>query len=64
MLLIWFANFDAAQAYGICTKRGLTKERVFLLGRMGNLREALGLIINELKDVQEVLFLPFFSFQK
>lgn len=29
-----------------------------MLGRMGNVKEALGLIINELKDVQEVKLFP------
>jgi hypothetical protein len=42
------------QAYDVCTKRGLTRERVFILGRMGNTREALALIINELKDIEQV----------
>lgn len=42
------------QAYEVCTKRGLTRERVFILGRMGNSRDALALIINELKDIQQV----------
>ena len=51
-------GFDSSlcslQAYDVCTKRGLTRERVFILGRMGNSREALALIINELKDIQQV----------
>ncbi len=42
------------QAYEVCTKRGLTKERVFILGRMGNSRKALALIVNELQDMQQV----------
>ncbi len=42
------------QAYDVCTKRGLTRERVFILGRMGNSREALALIVNKLQDMQQV----------
>lgn len=53
-----FAVNMSVQAYDICTKRGLTRERVFLLGRMGNVKEALGLIINELQDMEEVKFSP------
>ncbi|CAM6096608.1 unnamed protein product [Calypogeia fissa] len=48
-------HFNLDKAYDVCSKRGLTREGVFLLGRMGNVKEALGLIINELKDVQEAV---------
>ncbi|XP_024396785.1 vacuolar protein sorting-associated protein 41 homolog [Physcomitrium patens] len=47
--------YSLDKAYEVCTKRGLTRERVFILGRMGNSREALGLIINELKDIQQAV---------
>jgi hypothetical protein len=42
------------QAYDVCARRSLTRERVFILGRMGNAREALSLIITQLKDMEEV----------
>ncbi|KAL2623253.1 hypothetical protein R1flu_003458 [Riccia fluitans] len=48
-------HFNLDKAYEICTKRGLTRERVFLLGRMGNVKEALGLIINKLQDMEEAI---------
>ncbi|KAL3690864.1 hypothetical protein R1sor_004515 [Riccia sorocarpa] len=46
-------NLD--KAYEICKKRGLTRERVFLLGRMGNTKEALSLIIHKLQDMEEAI---------
>lgn len=51
----------ALQAYEVCTKRGLTRERVFILGRMGNSRDALALIINELKDIEQVSKVNYFA---
>ncbi|BBN13096.1 vacuolar protein sorting-associated protein 41 [Marchantia polymorpha subsp. ruderalis] len=48
-------HFNLDKAYEICAKRGLTRERVFLLGRMGNVKEALGLIINTLQDMEEAI---------
>jgi hypothetical protein len=47
-------HYTLDKAYEVCTKRGLTKERVFILGRMGNSRKALALIVNELQDMQQV----------
>lgn len=50
----------ASQAYGLeaaaqlCEARGLVPEQVFVLGRMGNAREALGLIISRLADIPQV----------
>lgn len=43
------------QAYEICVKRDLLKEQVFILGRMGNSKQALAVIINELGDIKEVI---------
>ncbi|XP_066257925.1 vacuolar protein sorting-associated protein 41 homolog [Euwallacea similis] len=40
------------EALDICQKKKYYPEMVFLLGRMGNTKEALDLIINELKDMQ------------
>ncbi|GBG66483.1 hypothetical protein CBR_g63066 [Chara braunii] len=47
-------HYDLGKAYDACRKRGLTKEMVFILGRMGNARQALWLIIDELHDVEQV----------
>lgn len=38
----------------MCKERDFVPEMVFLLGRMGNSKEALMLIINRLGDVQRV----------
>lgn len=46
-----------SQAHEICVRRGLLKEQVFILGRMGNARQALTVIINKLGDIEEVLTL-------
>ena len=45
------------QAHEICVRRGLFKEQVFILGRMGNAKQALTVIINKLGDIEEVLTL-------
>lgn len=45
----------ALQAYEICTGRDLLMEQVFILGRMGNTKQALSVIINKLGDIKEVL---------
>ena len=42
------------QAYEICIKRDLLREQVFILGRMGNSKQALAVIINKLGDIEEV----------
>ena len=46
--------YPLEKAYATCKARGLTREVVFILGRMGNAREALGLIIEELHDMDQV----------
>lgn len=42
------------QAYNVCKERDLVTEMVFLLGRMGNNKQALTLIIERLGDVSRV----------
>jgi hypothetical protein len=42
------------KAHEVCRKKQLWREVVFLLGRMGNTNEALTLLIEKLKDVNEV----------
>lgn len=41
-------------ALRVCEECGLLREQVYLLGRMGNSRKALGLIINKLENVDMV----------
>lgn len=43
------------QAYEIFAQKERVREQVFVLGRMGNAKEALSTIINKLEDMQEVL---------
>ena len=51
----------SSQAYGLeaaaelCEQRGLVREQVFVLGRMGSARQALELIISKLGDIPQVL---------
>lgn len=46
---------NICQAYETCVKKDLLKEQVFILGRMGNAKQALAVIINRLGDIEEVL---------
>ena len=48
------SQYNLEQAYKICTERDLVPEMVFLLGRMGNNKQALYLIIDRLGDVTRV----------
>lgn len=50
--------YFSVQAYNICTERDLVPEMVFLLGRMGNNKKALYLIIDRLGDVSRVRDMP------
>ncbi|CAG9772738.1 unnamed protein product [Ceutorhynchus assimilis] len=45
-------HYPIQEALDICKKKKYFPERVFLLGRMGDTKKALDLIINELKDIQ------------
>lgn len=47
--------YPLQQALEQCKQRNFIKEMVFLLGRMGNTKEALGLITEELKDVEQAI---------
>jgi hypothetical protein len=55
MSLIAMLMSFSTQAYHICEKRDLVPEMVFILGRMGNNKKALMLIINRLGDVQRAI---------
>ncbi len=54
----------SSQAYGLeaaaelCEHRGLVREQVFVLGRMGNARQALELIISKLADIPQACYHP------
>ena len=47
-------QYPLDQAYEICKARGMIKEMVYILSRMGNTHEALQLIIKELADIPQV----------
>jgi len=48
-------NYRLESALDVARKHKLTKAHVFILGRMGNNREALRLIMEELRDVKEAI---------
>lgn len=52
-------NLTPSKAYNICKGKDLVPEMVFLLGKMGNNKEALNLIIERLGDVHRVRIPPF-----
>lgn len=47
--------YPLEKAYKVCEGRGLVPEMVFILGRMGNNKQALTLIIEKLKDVKQAI---------
>ncbi|KAI0053795.1 vacuolar assembling protein VPS41 [Auriscalpium vulgare] len=47
--------YSLEEAYDVCTERDLVPEMVFLLGRMGNNKKALYLIIDRLGDVNRAI---------
>ncbi|KAH1220626.1 Vacuolar protein sorting-associated protein 41 [Glycine max] len=48
-------HYTLEKAYEICIKRDLLREQVFILGRMGNSKQALAVIINKLGDIEEAV---------
>ncbi|OAY38116.1 vacuolar protein sorting-associated protein 41 homolog [Manihot esculenta] len=48
-------HYTLEKAYDICVKRDLLREQVFILGRMGNSKKALAIIINKLGDIEEAV---------
>ncbi|XP_042511507.1 vacuolar protein sorting-associated protein 41 homolog isoform X2 [Macadamia integrifolia] len=48
-------HYTLEKAYDICVKRDLLREQVFILGRMGNSKQALAVIINKLEDIEEAI---------
>ena len=47
-------HYPLEAALSICERRGMVKEQVYILGRMGNSRQALHLIIDKLGDIPQV----------
>ena len=47
-------NYDITKAYELCEKRDFVPEMVYLLGKMGNNKKALYLVIERLGDVEKV----------
>nr|XP_019538216.2 vacuolar protein sorting-associated protein 41 homolog [Aedes albopictus] len=45
-------NYPIQEAFDICKQKLFYPEMVYLLGRMGNTREALSIIIHKLEDIQ------------
>ncbi|KAE8691820.1 Vacuolar protein sorting-associated protein 41-like protein [Hibiscus syriacus] len=48
-------HYTLEKAYEICARKDLLREQVFILGRMGNSKQALAVIINELGDIEEAV---------
>ncbi|KAK4408440.1 Vacuolar protein sorting-associated protein 41 [Sesamum angolense] len=48
-------HYTLEKAHEICVKRDLLREQVFILGRMGNAKQALAVIINNLGDIEEAI---------
>lgn len=48
-------HYTLEKAYNICVTKELIKEQVFILGRMGNSKKALAVIINNLGDIEEAV---------
>lgn len=48
------AHYSMEKALQLCESRKLIREQVYLLGRMGNNRQALMIIVEQLNDVQLV----------
>eukprot|EP00210_Caulerpa_lentillifera_P006342 g6058.t1 len=48
-------QYPLDQAYEICKERGMIKEMVYILSRMGNTHGALQLIISELADIPQAI---------
>jgi len=51
--LITSQSYGLEAAHHLCKSRGLVREQVFVLGRMGNAHEALHLIIQHLADIPQ-----------
>lgn len=61
--LVSSQSYPLEEAHELCKRKGLVREQVFVLGRMGNAREALDLIISRLADVPQVIFAPMHDYR-
>ena len=52
--LISSQSYGLEAAHELCKRKGLIREQVFVLGRMGNAHEALHLIVQHLADIPQV----------
>ncbi|KAL8140404.1 hypothetical protein V2J09_006425, partial [Rumex salicifolius] len=48
-------HYTLEKAYEICLEKDLLREQVFVLGRMGNAKQALAVMINDLGDMEEAI---------
>ncbi|KVH90729.1 hypothetical protein Ccrd_007262 [Cynara cardunculus var. scolymus] len=48
-------HYMLEKAYEVCVKRDLLSEQVFILGRMGNTKQALAVIIDKQGDIEEAV---------
>ncbi|KAI0529161.1 hypothetical protein KFK09_001708 [Dendrobium nobile] len=48
-------HYKLDKAYDVCVKKGLLREQVFILGRMGNAKRALAVMIDKLEDIEEAV---------
>lgn len=48
-------HYKLDKAYEVCLRKNLLHEQVFILGRMGNPRQALDVIVNKLEDIEEAM---------
>ena len=52
--LVSSQSYGLEAAHELCKARGMIREQVFVLGRMGNAQEALHLIVQQLADIPQV----------
>ncbi|KAL0927682.1 hypothetical protein M5K25_001880 [Dendrobium thyrsiflorum] len=48
-------HYKLDKAYDVCVRKGLLREQVFILGRMGNAKRALAVMIDKLEDIEEAV---------
>ncbi|PKA65181.1 Vacuolar protein sorting-associated protein 41 like [Apostasia shenzhenica] len=48
-------HYKLDKAYDVCVRKGLLKEQVYILGRMGNTKKALAVIVDKLEDIEEAV---------
>lgn len=48
-------GYDMNEALAECTAKGMTREQVYLLGRMGGCRRALEIIVDDLGDIAQAI---------